>query len=67
MQGRVLVEFWVELNGTVSNVKIKRGLLKSMDEEAVRVISLSPLWVPATKFGIPLRTHQTVAVDFIDF
>jgi len=62
--GTVWVEFWVEINGTVSNVKVRRGLIKSLDEEAVRVISLSPLWMPASKFGIPYRTYHTMPVDF---
>lgn len=64
VNGSVRVEFYIEPNGTVSDVKVSQGLLKSLDEEAVRVVSLSPLWYPATRFGVPLRTHQTVSVSF---
>ncbi len=62
--GSVLVGFDVETNGTVSNVKVVRGILKSLDDEAVRVVSLSPLWVPGYVFGIPIITHNTVSVNF---
>jgi TonB family protein len=62
--GSVLVGFYIEPNGTLSEVKVDRSLVKTLDDEAIRVISLSPLWIPATKFGIPLRTHYRVSVDF---
>jgi hypothetical protein len=61
-----LVGFYVETNGTVSDVKIIRGLFKSVDEEALRVIGLSPLWIPASQFGIPMRTQFSVDVYFTD-
>lgn len=64
VNGSVMVEFYVEPNGTLSDVKVSQGLLKSLDEEAVRVVSLSPLWYPATRFGVPFRTRQTVTVSF---
>jgi TonB family protein len=64
--GSVTVEFYVEPNGTVSNARVLQSLLKSLDEEAVRVVSLSPLWYPATVFGIPMREKQTVYVNFYD-
>ena len=62
--GSILVGFYIEPNGTLSEVKVDKSLVKSLDDEAIRVISLSPLWIPATKFGIPLRTYYRVSVDF---
>jgi TonB family protein len=64
VMGNVIVEFYVETNGTVSGVKVVDGLLKSLDDEAIRVVSLSPLWIPASEFGMPLRTRQTVTINF---
>jgi TonB family protein len=64
VKGTVMVGFYVETNGTISDVKVVRGLFKSLDDEAVRVISLSPLWIPASEFGIPMRTYYTAPVDF---
>jgi TonB family protein len=62
--GTVWVGFYVEINGTVSDVNVIEGLTKSVDDEALRVISLSPLWIPGYKFGIPVRTHYRVPVSF---
>ncbi len=64
ISGSVRIGFYVEINGTVSNVTVERGVMKSLDDEAVRIIRLSPLWYPATQFGAPIRTHQSVVVDF---
>jgi TonB family protein len=62
--GTVMVGFYVEINGTVSEVKVTRALFKSLDDEAMRVIALSPLWIPATQFGVPTRTFYTIPVNF---
>jgi TonB family protein len=62
--GMVIVGFYIETNGTLSDVKIAKGLFKSLDDEALRVVSLSPLWIPASKFGIPIRSYYTVPVNF---
>ncbi len=66
MTGSVVVQFYIEPNGTLSEVKVDQGLLKSLDDEAIRVVSSSPMWYPATRFGVPLRTHQTVSVNFYE-
>ncbi len=46
IQGRVLLEFTVKSDGTVANVRVLRGLDASCDKEAMRVVSMSPKWVP---------------------
>jgi len=65
--GTVTVGFNVETNGTVSNVKVIRGIFKSLDDEAIRIISMSPLWIPAYKFGIPYVTQYSVPVYFYNY
>lgn len=64
ISGSVRIGFDVETNGTLSNITVEKGLMKSMDDEALRVIRLSPLWYPATKYGAPFHTHRSVAVNF---
>jgi TonB family protein len=64
ISGSVKVGFDVETDGTLINITVEKGLMKSMDDEALRVIRLSPLWYPATKYGAPLCTHRSVFVDF---
>ena len=46
VQGRVTLQFTVEADGRVTNVKVLRGVDDSLDKEAVRVVSSSPKWKP---------------------
>ena len=51
IQGRVVVQFVVEKDGSVSQVKVVRGVDPSLDKEAVRVISSMPKWIPGKQNG----------------
>jgi TonB family protein len=64
--GYVEVGFDIEADGKVSNVKVTQSLLKSCDDEAIRVVSTSPVWTPGRKFGIPSMTHNKVSVYFMN-
>ena len=46
VQGRVTLQFTVEKDGSVTKVKVLRGIDPSLDKEAVRVVSMSPKWKP---------------------
>ena len=46
IQGRVTLQFTVQTDGTVSNVRVLRGVHPDLDNEAVRVVSSSPKWKP---------------------
>ena len=46
VEGRVTLQFTVNPDGSVSNVKVLRGVDSSLDNEAVRVVSMSPKWTP---------------------
>ncbi|MDX9848429.1 MAG: M56 family metallopeptidase [Tenuifilaceae bacterium] len=64
IQGRVILSFVVEPNGTVSNVKILRGVDPSLDQEAVRVVESSPLWTPGTQKGEAVRVVFNIPIIF---
>lgn len=64
IQGRVFVSFIVEADGSVSNVKIVRGVDPSLDREAVRVIESSPRWEPGTQKGTKVRVSFTFPISF---
>jgi TonB family C-terminal domain len=55
--GRVFVSFVVEKDGSVSNVKVLRGIGGGCDEEAVRVIKGMPKWKPGKQKGKPVRVN----------
>lgn len=46
IQGRVMIQFVVNTDGSVSDVKVARGVDRNLDKEAVRVVSKSPKWTP---------------------
>ncbi|MBO7248678.1 MAG: TonB family protein [Bacteroidales bacterium] len=64
VQGVVNVEFVVEKDGSVSNVKVTRGVDDDLDREAVRVVSTSPKWRPAIKNGEKVRVKYSLPIEF---
>ena len=63
-QGKVFVSMIVEKDGSISNVKVVRGVTKELDEEAIRVIKGSPKWNPGTQNGEPVRVRYTIPFSF---
>lgn len=64
IQGKVFVAFVVEPDGSVSNVRVVRGIDPSLDKEALRVIKSSPKWIPGMQRGKPVRVSFTFPVHF---
>ncbi len=64
IQGKVLVSFIVERSGEVSNVEIVSGIDEELDEEALRVIRVSPKWQAGQIKGEKVRVRLTVPVEF---
>ena len=64
VQGRVVVEFVVEGDGSISNVKVVRSRHPALDAEAVRLIQSMPRWTPGTYNGDTVRTTYTLPVTF---
>ena len=64
ISGRVYVEFQVNRLGLVQNVKLEKSVDKFLDQEALRVIKSSPLWVPGFKDQLPVETKFTFPIVF---
>ena len=64
IQGRVMVKFTVEKDGSITDVEVVRGVHPALDEEAVRVVSMMPKWKPGTQMGDTVRTKFTLPVLF---
>ena len=64
VQGRVMLQFTVNADGTVSNVKVLRGVDPSLDKEAVRVVSSSPKWKPGKQRDRNVKVTYTFPVIF---
>ncbi|MBE6296119.1 MAG: TonB family protein [Bacteroidales bacterium] len=64
-EGRVIVQFVVRKDGSVSDVSVVRSVGNvSLDNEAVRVVSSMPKWSPGTQGGKPVNVQYTLPVQF---
>lgn len=64
IQGRVVVEFVVGKDGSITNVKVVRPRHPALDKEAVRVIKSMPKWIPGRNNGQPVKVTYTLPVTF---
>ena len=64
VSGRVMVQFTVNPNGTVSNVTVVRGVDPSLDKEAIRVIQSSPKWTPGKQRDRAVKVTYLFPVIF---
>jgi protein TonB len=55
----------VEKDGTVSNVKVLKGVHPMLDNEAIKAISESPKWTPGLQRGLPVRVRYQIPMSFI--
>jgi protein TonB len=62
--GKVYVSFIVDKGGSVTNVKIVRGVDKNLDAEALRVVSALPKYKPGKQRGKPVRVMFTIPINF---
>lgn len=63
-QGRVLVKFIVNEDGSISDVKAIKGVNEELDREAIRVVSSMPNWLPGEKDGKPVKVYFTLPISF---
>lgn len=64
IQGKVYVQFVVEKNGAISDVKVLRGRDQDLDKEAVRVVKSMPNWIPGKMNGQAVRVYYTIPINF---
>lgn len=64
VQGKVVLQFTVNKEGQVEDVKVLHGVSETLDAEAVRVVSSSPKWEPGSMNGTPVNVKYTFPVLF---
>ena len=64
IQGRVICNFVVERDGSITDVQVVRGVDPSLDKEAIRVIQQMPRWTPGKQRGQAVRVRFTLPVVF---
>jgi TonB family protein len=65
IEGRVFLQFIVEKDGSITNSKILRGIEKSMDKEAMRVVNAMPSWIPGNNRGEVVAVKYTLPIKFV--
>jgi TonB family protein len=64
IQGRVVVQFVVNEDGKIRDVKVLRGVGGGLDQEAMRVVKEMPNWIPGKQNGKPVAVQYTLPVQF---
>ena len=64
ISGRIFVQFTIEPDGSLTNIKILRGLDPSLDQEVIRVVSSSPKWTPGKQRDKAVRVTYQFPVTF---
>ena len=64
IEGRVIVQFVVSKTGSISDVRVARGVDPSLDREAIRVVSSMPKWTPGKQNGTTVNVRYTLPVIF---
>ena len=64
IDGKVFVKFIVEIDGSISNIEVVKGLSQSLDQEAMRLVSIFPRWIPGKQNGKPVRSQFVLPIYF---
>ncbi len=62
--GKIFVGFIIEPDGSITNVRVLRGLYKHYDEEAIRVVESMPKWKPGMQNGEAVRVSYLIPINF---
>ena len=65
IQGKVYISFIVENDGSVTNVKVIKGVDPLIDDEAVKAVESSPKWTPGKERGVPVSVSYLIVLDFL--
>ncbi len=63
VRGNVFVQFIVEKNGSLSNIKVIKGIGSGCDEEVVKLLENSPKWIPGVQKGKKVRVQKTMSIQ----
>ena len=65
VQGKVFLTFVVEKDGTITDVKVTKGIGYGCDDEAIRVIKKSPRWKPGMQNNLPVRVKYNMPISYM--
>ena len=62
IQGTIYVTFVVERDGSITDIRILRGIGSGFEEEAIRVVQMMPKWIPGKQQGRPVRVQHIMPI-----
>jgi len=65
IQGKVYIQFIIDLEGNVTEVKVVKSVNEALDKEAMRVIAGLPKWIPGKRHNLPVKISYTVPINFV--
>ena len=63
-QGRVFLAFVVEKDGSITNIKVEKGVSPALNNAAIKVVSSMPKWIPGEIGGKKVRSHCRLPISF---
>lgn len=64
IEGRITISFVIDKDGSITNIKILRGIGFGCDKEAIRVLNKMPKWNPGKQRGKPVKVSMTLPITF---
>lgn len=64
VEGRVFVQFVINVDGSLTDIKVIKGIGAGCDEEAIRVLQSAPPWKPGKQRGVPVRQRMVIPITF---
>ena len=64
LQGRVIIAFVVERNGTLTNIKVAKSVNPALEKEALRIVNLMPKWIPGRQSDKTVRVKYIIPITF---
>ena len=64
LQGRVIIDFVVERNGTLTNIRVVKSVDPALDKEALRIVKMMPKWIPGRQSDKKVRVKYIIPITF---
>ncbi|WP_339607519.1 energy transducer TonB [uncultured Roseivirga sp.] len=64
IEGTVHLSFVVDAKGIISDIEVTRGIGGGCNEEAIRVLKLSPKWTPGKQRGVAVKSRMAIQIKF---
>ena len=65
VEGKVYLQFVVRKDGSITDIKVLKGIGFGCDKEAIKVLESAPKWKPGKQRGVPVNVHMSIPIIFL--